>query len=318
MAYRAQPRRVRPANGHRRTNGNLRRLALTRVRGRPRARSNASLIPLIALLLVGGFGLSVAATTLAGGGAAVVALETMENELPDVSRFDDLDFAQPSVVYDRTGTVELARFQSERRRVVSYEEIPQLVLDAHIAVEDRTFWENEGYDPNAIASAAFEMVAGVRERGASTITQQLVRARLLPAEVLEGETFVRKIKEILQARRLTLAFPGEEGKQRIINAYLNQIYYGHNAYGIAAAAEAYFGITDLARLTPAQAALLAGLPQAPDTYDLFKWAETDSQGRLVVPTVASDGEALPPPVERRNYILRNLAAGHGRWTALTS
>ncbi|CAN5165083.1 PBP1A family penicillin-binding protein [soil metagenome] len=318
MGYRAQPRRNRPANGRSRPNANLRRLALARVRARPKPRSNAALIPLVGLLLVVGLGLSVAATTLAGGGAAIVALEIMENELPDVARFEDLDFAQPSVVYDRTGTVELARFQSERRRVVSYSDIPQLVLDAHIAVEDRTFWKNEGYDPNAIAAAGLEMVAGVRERGASTITQQLVRARLLPSDVLEGDTYVRKVKEILQSRRLTQSLPGEEGKQRIITAYLNQIYYGHNAYGIAAAAEVYFGVTDLARLTPAQAAILAGLPQAPDSYDLFKWAVEDERGRLVVPTVSTSGEALPAPVERRNYVLRNLAEGHGRWTRLTA
>jgi penicillin-binding protein 1A len=105
-----------------------------------------------------------------------------------------------------------------------------------------------------------ESVTGVRDRGASTITQQFVRARLLPEEVVEGDQWIRKIKEILQAKNLTLAFPGEEGKQRILTAYLNQIYYGHNAYGIAAAAEVYFGVTDLKLLTPAQAALLAGMP----------------------------------------------------------
>ena len=107
-------------------------------------------------------------------------------------------------------------------------------------------------------SAGLEYVTGMRERGASTITQQFVRARLLPREALEGDVMRRKLMEILQARRLTLAFPGEAGKQRIMTAYLNQIYYGHNAYGVAAAAETYFGIKELDQLTPAQAALLAG------------------------------------------------------------
>ena len=127
-------------------------------------------------------------------------LNQMEAELPSVASFEQLDFAEPSVVYDRTGTVELARFQVERRRVVNYEEIPKVLLDATIAVEDRSFWENEGYDPNGIAAAALESVSGVRDRGASTITQQFVRARLLPQDVLEGDLMIRKIKEILLAR----------------------------------------------------------------------------------------------------------------------
>ncbi|HUR16608.1 MAG TPA: transglycosylase domain-containing protein, partial [Candidatus Limnocylindrales bacterium] len=263
--------------------------------------------------------LAVGALAVVGGTATGLAfLDRMESELPDVSGFESLDFAEPSVVYDRTGTIELARFQVERRQVVTYEEIPKILLDATIAVEDRTFWENEGFDPNAIAVAVAESLSGGRERGASTITQQLVRARLLPQDVVEGDQVVRKIKEILQARNLTKAFPGEDGKQRILTAYLNQIYYGHNAYGIAAAAEVYFGVPDLKLLTPAQAALLAGMPQSPDTYDLFKWAERDATGQLVVPTQSENGEALPPPVERRNFILRTLEAGEGHFVRLTT
>jgi peptidoglycan glycosyltransferase len=258
---------------------------------------------LLALLLLAGSGV---ASVVAGGATAMAMLDSMNSELPDVSRFEELDYAQPSVVYDRTGTIELARFQVERRRVVTFEELPSTVLDATIAVEDQTFWENEGYDTNAIVAAIVENVTGARERGASTITQQLARARLLPKEVLEGDQWVRKVKEILQARRLTQAFPGVDGKQRIITAYLNQIYYGHNSYGIAGAAEVYFGIQDLNQLTFAQAALLSGLPQAPNTYDLYKWAETDELGRLVVPTATETGETLSPPIERRNYILRTL------------
>jgi membrane peptidoglycan carboxypeptidase len=315
---RPRPRRIRPTNGHRRPNGNLRRLALARVRGKPKpARSNAGLIGVISLIAVMVLGLGALAGTAAAGGVALLTLDTLDDDLPDVARFEELDYAQPSIVYDRTGTIELARFQSERRRVVTYDELPKLVLDAHISVEDRTFWENEGYDPNAIMAAVMESIAGIRDRGASTITQQFVRARLLPRDVLESDVYERKIKEILQARNLTLAFPGEEGKERIITAYLNQIYYGAGAYGIAAAAEIYFGITDLDDLTPAQAAILAGLPQAPNTYDLFKWADVDSAGQLVVPTQARQGERLPTPVERRNFILRNLAEGHGRWIRLS-
>jgi peptidoglycan glycosyltransferase len=316
--YRGQAARSRPKNGQRQRNSNLGRLALARVRARPKPRSRVGLYVSTIFLSFLGF-LTLGAVVAIGGTATAFAfLDRMEGELPDVSGFEELDFAEPSSVYDRTGTIELARFQVERRRVVDFEAIPKVLLDATIAVEDRTFWDNEGYDPNAIAVAVLENVTGARERGASTITQQLVRARLLPEDVVEGDQWVRKIKEILQARNLTRANPGDEGKQRILTAYLNQIYYGHNAYGIAAASEVYFGIDDLKLLTPAQAALLAGMPQAPDTYDLFRWAEPDAQGRLVVPTQSLNGEPLPPPVERRNFILRSLEEGRGHFIRLTT
>lgn len=303
----------------------LRRLALTRVRAKPRGKSR------VVQWVATGFALFFGLIAL-GSLAVVMAFATgltfiaqMESELPSVGGFEQLDFAEPSVVYDRTGTIELARFELERRTVVSYEEIPKVLLDATTAVEDRSFWDNEGYDPNAIATAFLESVSGVRDRGASTITQQFVRARLLPEDVLQGDLMVRKVKEILQARNLTRAFPGNEGKQRILTAYLNQIYYGHKAYGVAAAAEVYFGITDLKLLTPAQAAVLAGLPQAPDTYDLYRWVPKDeagnyirdAQGRLVVPTESVAGEQLPAPVERRNFILNALNEGYGNFIRLT-
>ena len=313
--YRSTGRR-RNGHGH---NGNLRHLALARVRARPRPRGGAPFLRVgILFIILGLFSVS-ALLTVAGIAAGFDFVDQMNSSLPPVTDFETLDYAQPSVVYDRTGTIQLATFGTEQRRVVTYDQIPPVLLDATIAVEDRTFWENDGYDPNAIAVALLENLTGQSDRGASTITQQLVRARLLPADVVapNADQFVRKIKEILQARNLTEAFPGVAGKQRIITAYLNQIYYGHNAYGVAAAAQTYFGITDLNQLTPAQAALLAGLPQAPDDYDLFKYAVQDGQGRLIVPTQAAPGESLPAPVVRRNFILAGLEAGYGHFMRLT-
>ncbi|HUQ43275.1 MAG TPA: transglycosylase domain-containing protein [Candidatus Limnocylindria bacterium] len=252
----------------------------------------------------------------AGGAAAVVTagvIGSLASDLPDPAQLDQLTFSQPTVIYDRTGTVELARFQREHRRVVAFSEVPELVLDATTTAEDRTFWENDGFDPAAIVAAAFQNVSaeGSTERGASTITQQLVRARLLPQDVLESpDRYMRKVLEVLQSSRLTAAFPGEAGKQKIVTAYLNEIYYGHEAYGIAAAAEIYFGVHDLAELTPAQAALLAGLPKAPSVYDPYRYAAKDAEGRLVV---AKDA----PAVVRRDYVLRQLASTGSRWTHLT-
>ncbi len=222
--------------------------------------------------------------------ASVSAFGIMASGLPDPSDLDRLAFAQPTVLYDRAGNVELGRFEQERRKVVDFAEVPARVLDATTAAEDRTFWENPGIDPAALVAAVAEGASGAGERGASTITQQLVRARLLPADVVApgSDRYVRKIKEIIQSLRLTDTFPGEAGKQRIITAYLNEVFYGHGAYGIAAAARIYFGV-ELDGLSVAQAALLAGLVKSPSTLDPYLAAKPDADGRLVVPPSAVRG-----------------------------
>ena len=277
-------------------------------------RRRPSRAPIGRILLALGAALLLGVTSL--GGVAVVVgtgvVTSLSAGLPDPTALGNLEFSQPTIVYDRTGKVELARFEREKRRVVAYDDVPPLILDVTTVAEDRTFWENDGFDPAAIAAAAFQNATGEEndgERGASTITQQLVRARLLPTEVLDGQDrYLRKVLEVIQASRLTSEFPGEAGKETIITAYLNEIYYGHQAYGIAAAAEVYFGVTDLAELTVAQAALLAGLPKAPSVYDPYRYAVADADGRLVVP-------ADSPPVVRRDYVLRGMAAA--RFTTLT-
>ena len=154
-----------------------------------------------------------------------------------------LPLQEESIIYDRTGKIELARFGDSKRDIVDYEDIPPILLDATTAVEDKTFWENAGFDPVAIISAALDSLRG-NSRGASTITQQLVRARLLDEKLVQdpNRTAERKLKEIIQSIRLTSAYPGEEGKQKIITAYLNQNYYGNQAYGVKAAVKEYFGI----------------------------------------------------------------------------
>src|SRR5438093_3053532 len=281
------------------------------VRGMDRARPTRPPIGRIAAVVFFAVTLGVASM---GGVAAMVGasvIGSLSNGLPDPTSLASLDFAQPTIVYDRTGKVELARFEREKRRVVTFDEVPRLVLDTTTAAEDRTFWQNDGFDLGAIVAAAYQNVTGESsgERGASTITQQLVRARLLPPEVTQSnDRYLRKVLELLQASRLTAAFPGEAGKEQIITAYVNEIYYGHQAFGIAAAAQVYFGVTDLAKLTPAQAALLAGLPKAPSTYDPYRYAIKATDGRLVVPMDA-------PPVVRRDYVLRGMTSS--RWTHLT-
>jgi membrane peptidoglycan carboxypeptidase len=269
--------------------------------------SRAGTLIAVALAIV----LGASATGIAVFGlAATATVAYLSQDLPDPSQLESLTFAQPTILYDREGKVELGRFQTVERRVMAYDDVPRLVLDATTTAEDRTFWENPGFDLPAILSAVAESASGEGERGASTITQQLVRARMLPEDAVEpgSDRYVRKAKEILQSLRLNETYPGEKGKERVISAYLNEIYYGHKAYGVAAAARVYFGITDLEELTSAQAALLAGLPKSPSTLDPYGFAVENEKGELVVPADA-------PPVVRRDWILGNLSSS--RWTNLT-
>jgi membrane peptidoglycan carboxypeptidase len=199
---------------------------------------------------------------------AVSAFSRLTQGLPPVSAFLTIGFSEQSIILDRTGTVELARFGGEKREIVEFNDIPPIVIDAQTAVEDKTFWENSGFDPIAIVAAGLDGLRG-NSRGASTITQQLVRQRLLDPELVQDphRTVERKLKEIIQSIRLTEAYPGVDGKQKIIAAYLNQNYYGNQAYGIKAAAKSYFN-KDLADLTLAQAAILAGMAKSPSNYEL--------------------------------------------------
>ncbi|HEV7809706.1 MAG TPA: transglycosylase domain-containing protein, partial [Candidatus Limnocylindrales bacterium] len=273
--------------------------------GRGGSRAAGIIIGLLTTVLVASL---LVVGVAAAGTVAVVSV--LSQDLPDPTNLAGLTFAQPTVVYDRSGQIQLGRFQREQRRVVTFDEVPHLLVDATTTAEDRTFWTNGGFDPAAIVSAVAESASGGGDRGASTITQQLVRARLLPEDVIApgANRYVRKAKELIQADRLTQAYPGEPGKKSIVTAYLNEIFYGHDAYGIAAAARIYFGVSDLSKLTAAQAALLAGLPKSPSNFDPYRYA-TLVDGKLVVPATA-------PPVERRNWILQNLSTS--RWTNLSA
>jgi membrane peptidoglycan carboxypeptidase len=237
----------------------------------------------------------------AGFAGAVTAFSHYSQGLPDpLEVFGSIRFDEETRIYDRSGKVTLATFARERRDVVAFAEIPPVVLDATTSIEDKTFWQNAGFDPMGIVSAGIATISG-NARGASTITQQLVRNRLLPESAFTT-TYERKIREIIQSIRLTQAFPGEEGKKKIITAYLNDNFYGNNSYGIAAAARGYWGIS-LDKLTLAQAALLAGIPQSPTPYDLIRNAVEeempDGTTRLVVPADSAI-------VLRRNWILEQM------------
>jgi membrane peptidoglycan carboxypeptidase len=238
------------------------------------------------------------ATGLVGVGAAVEVYAKYNADLKDPkAALEALDFHQQTVLYDRTGTIQLAAFGSENRRVLKFTEIPNTILDTTTSTEDKTFWSNTGFDPAAILAAFRDALSG-KPRGASTITQQLARQvpDLLPPTT---STLDRKIKEIIQSVRLTDEFPGDAGKQTIITDYLNLNFYGNQSYGIAAAVQGYFSITDLSQLTLAQAAILAGILQAPSAYDLVANSVPQANDTRLVP----DDTLI---VQRRNVILEQM------------
>jgi membrane peptidoglycan carboxypeptidase len=272
---------------------------------RPRGRTGSiigsiALVVLLVILTTGG---------LAAGAGVVVgvgAYNYFAAGLPDpVTALTNIDYEQQTVIYDRTGTVELARLGDLKRELVTFDVIPGEMLDATTAIEDKDFWINPGFDPVGILSAGIDTLSG-RPRGASTITQQLVRARLLPADAFADGTYERKAREIIQSIRLTQAYPGEEGKQQIITAYLNNSFYGNQSYGVKAAAKSYFG-KPLADLTLAQDAILAAIPQSPTSYDLVRNADEVCLEDVAPDEECSDFKLVVPQdsdiVQRRNKVL---------------
>ncbi|MFY8084263.1 MAG: transglycosylase domain-containing protein, partial [Rubrivivax sp.] len=174
-------------------------------------------------------------------------------ELPPIDRIVHYQPRLPLQVVTSDG-VEIAQFGAERRIFVPLSRIPRRLQDAVLAVEDTRFREHSGVDPKGMARAVLSMMTGGMKQGASTITQQLVRTMLLTPRF----TPERKAKEIL----LALKVEQELSKDRILEVYLNEIFLGQRAYGFAAAAQTYFG-KPLERLTIAETAMLAGLPQNP-------------------------------------------------------
>ena len=279
--------------------------AARRGRGGGAARRAALAIPLLlfsSFLVLGGVGFI----------STVSAYAFYSRDLPDPSAaLEDLKFEQPSVIYDRSGAIELARFGVLRRELLNFDQIPPEMIDATTSVEDKDFWTNPGFDIGAVVSAGLDTLSG-KPRGASTITQQLVRAKLLPAWAFEGSVYDRKIREIIQSIRLTQAYPGQDGKRLIMQAYLNQNFYGNQSYGVAAAAMGYFG-KPLADLDLAQFATLAAIPQSPTQYDLMRNSVTECTVDIAEDEVCPAGKAriiVPDTTEvyaRRNHVLDLMA-----------
>jgi penicillin-binding protein 1A len=214
-------------------------------------------------------------------GALIVGgiIFTYARDLPDYDMLSQYAPATISRIYSGEGQI-MDEFAAERRIYASYDEIPPLVVNAFVSAEDRNFFIHPGYDPRAIAVALIDAIRSRGEdlRGASTITQQVVKNFLL-----DGSRRVeRKIREIILAARIEQTL----SKERIMELYLNEIELGQRSFGVAAAAQTYFN-ADLSELRPEQAAYLAALPQ--------------SGGTALHPVRNYEGA-----ISRRNYVLREM------------
>jgi penicillin-binding protein 1A len=202
----------------------------------------------------------------------------------------DLATAFNTIIYDRDGRV-IAVLKGVEDRLPLPGELPQVVKDAFVATEDVRFYRHMGVDPEAVVRA---MVANFREgrivEGASTITQQLIKNSLLTPE----KTYNRKIKEVLLALELEKKYSKEE----ILNMYLTRIYFGHGAYGLEAAARTYFGKTAKDLNLP-EAAVLAGLPKAPNRYSPFREPEEARQRMETVLSLMEENEFITKEQEEQ-------------------
>lgn len=211
---------------------------------------------------------------------SVYGLMYFSNDIPDYTSLQN--YNPPTITRLYSDDLELlAEYAYEPRIFTKFENIPKIVINAFIAAEDKTFFENYGIDPMGIARSAIKnisnLTSGKRAIGASTITQQVVQSFIIGKK----RSLDRKISEAILAYRISVAFP----KEKILELYLNQIFLGNNSYGIAEAAKTYFN-KNLSELNIAEAAMLASLPKAPSSFSPYV-----NPGRLL---------------ERRNWVIGRM------------
>lgn len=278
------------------------------------------------------FGLA-ALLAVVGGVGGWMAYQHFSAGLPDVEGLRNYQPPVMSRVYAGDGRL-LSELATERRIFVPIESIPELVRQAFLSAEDQNFWTHRGVDPLAIARAALSnaMNAGQGKRpvGASTITQQVAKNMLLDNEL----SLARKAREAILALRIEANL----SKDRILELYLNEIYLGLSAYGVAAAGQAYFN-KPLEELNLQEAAFLAALPKAPNNYNPFRFPDAAkarrdwvldrmAEDRAITPAqaVAAKAEPItphefrrPPPIPAGEWyaeeVRRTLIADFGQQVA---
>ncbi|HEX8807860.1 MAG TPA: transglycosylase domain-containing protein, partial [Xanthobacteraceae bacterium] len=214
-------------------------------------------------------------------------------DLPDYSQLQDYEPAVMTRVHAADGSL-LAEYAHERRLYIPIQAVPKLVINAFVAAEDKNFYEHNGIDFQGMTRAALFFIqnygSGRRPQGASTITQQVAKNFLLTNEA----SYSRKIREMLLALKIERTF----SKQKILELYLNEIYLGYGAYGVAAASLLYFD-KSVHELTIAEAAYLAALPKGPNNYNPFRRHDAAVDRRnYVIDRMAEDGYITAAQAEK--------------------
>ena len=243
---------------------------------------------LLTLMIVGG---------IAGGAYVAITIANAPKIHPE-NIYNTLDVS--THIYDDKGELISDLYYSENRDIATYDQFPDNLKNAFIAIEDKTFWEHKGFNFRRIIGAVWNSVTGGGEiSGTSTITQQLARNVFLPEEK-SVRSIKRKIIEMYYAREIEEVLSKEE----ILTAYLNTIYLGYGCYGVDTAAKTYFS-TDVENLTLEQCAALAALPQAPGVYALLTTEAGDNT------TEISDGLYANDISQERRYMVLDLMAQQG-------
>src|SRR5437667_475204 len=274
------------------------------------------------LALIVGLALLVVVST--GAAAVLWAFTVLHRSLPSVTALETIQPLQGTQVFDENDE-SISEYQVELRIFMQLPSIPRALRDALIATEDKRFYSHFGLDPIGILRALYHHYRRGRfAEGGSTITQQLTKMLFLtPDKSLE-----RKLKEAVLALELERRY----SKDRILEMYLNQIYFGHGAYGVEAAARTYFG-KSVSELNVREGALLAGLPRAPSAYSPFDHADAAKRRREIVlrrmvdfgalkedeaKRLARSDLGLIPPERRRStgqyfldYVQQTLEAKYG-------
>ena len=262
--------------------------------------------------------------SLGVGLAALWVFTILPRSLPPVTALENFEPVQGSKIFDDSDEL-ITEFHVERRIFVPLAQIPQALKEAIIATEDARFYSHFGVDPMGIARAVYQNFRHGRiVEGGSTITQQLAKVLFLTPD----KSLDRKLKEAVLAVELERRYP----KDRLLEMYLNQIYFGHGAFGVEAASRTFFG-KSVKDLSIAESALLAGLPKAPSTYSPFEHPDAAKRRRAIVlarmvdVNVLKDAESkklaaakldLVPPERRRTtgqhyleYVQQLLESAYG-------
>ncbi len=212
-----------------------------------------------------------------GAAGIILLVLNVERGLPDISVLKDIQMQVPLRIYSDEGLL-MAEYGEKKRVPVPYEQIPTHLIQAVLATEDQRYFEHGGVDLVGLVRASVVLIStGTKAQGGSTITMQVARNFFLDSK----KTYTRKVREILLAVKIDKTF----SKQKILDLYLNKIFYGNRAYGVEAAAETYYG-KHLNELTLAQLAMIAGIPKAPSQLNPLANA--------------------PAALDRRNHVLERM------------